>query len=150
MRSTPIVRKKPMPRTRAPRTEGLGQRVAEALGCAKRAGKKAPAVLRSEQHRRNVASLPCVVTGRPGTNQCGHANFSKGVGRKACDTLTFPICPEAHRAHDQGGIPRETRRRLELEYVDRTRAELIARFLWTPELEAHYQRAIGPMKRAVE
>lgn len=104
--------------------------------------------LRSEQHRRNVSQLACVCCGRPGPSQVAHANFGKGMGIKACDSQTFPMCPDCHRHHDTGGIPKETRRKLEVIYVDRCRAELIARSLWTPDVEAAYRRAYPAMKAA--
>src|SRR3546814_8060197 len=86
--------------------------------------------LRSEKHRRNVAALACVVCGRDGPSQCAHANFGKAMSRKACDSQTFPMCPDCHRHHDTGGIPKEKRRQLEVVYVARCRAELISRSLW--------------------
>lgn len=104
---------------------------------------------RSEKHRRLVASLPCVVTGKPGPNQCGHANFGKGMSTKVCDSLTFPISPDAHRYHDQGGMSREDRWRREWEYVDATRALMIQQNLWSPEAEAAYKIAIQPLARVV-
>jgi hypothetical protein len=104
--------------------------------------------LRSEKHRRNVASLDCVVCGRQGPSQCAHANFGKGLSLKACDSQTFAACPQCHQFHDQSGINRDKRRQLEALYVERTRAELIARGLWTPQLEAAYQHAYPSMKRA--
>ncbi|NYT76629.1 hypothetical protein H0A71_06465 [Alcaligenaceae bacterium] len=104
---------------------------------------------RSEKHRRNVASLPCVVTGRPGPSQCGHANFNKGMSTKVCDSLTFPISPDAHRDHDQGGIAKQDRWRREWEYVDATRAMLIQRNQWPTEAEEAYQIAIQPLARVV-
>ncbi|OYV49303.1 MAG: hypothetical protein B7X10_02010 [Burkholderiales bacterium 21-58-4] len=61
--------------------------------------------LRSEKHRRNVAALPCVVTGRPGPSQCAHVNFGKGMGLKVCDSLCFPLSPEAHREHYADEVP---------------------------------------------
>lgn len=104
--------------------------------------------LRSEKHRRNVSQLACVCCGREGPSQVAHANFGKGMGLKACDTQTFPMCPDCHRHHDTSGIPKEKRRQLEVVYVDRTRAELISRSLWTPEIEEAYRRAYEPMKAA--
>ncbi|TEA78660.1 DUF968 domain-containing protein [Allopusillimonas ginsengisoli] len=105
---------------------------------------------RSEKHRRLVASLPCVVTGRHGPSQCGHVNFNKGMGTKACDSLTFPISPDAHREHDQGGnLTREERWRREWEYVDATRALLIQRNQWSVEAETAYKIAIQPLARVV-
>lgn len=106
--------------------------------------------LRSEKHRRHVAMLACACCGRPGPSQAAHANFGKGMGLKACDSQCFPLCPDCHRNHDQGGIPKEQRRALEVVYVDSTRAELVSRSLWTPEIEAAYRRAYEPMKQAAE
>ncbi|WP_232462551.1 DUF968 domain-containing protein [Bordetella genomosp. 9] len=105
---------------------------------------------RSKKHLQNVASLACVCCGRAGPSQAAHANFGKGMGLKACDTQTFPLCPECHREHDAGGMPRDERRRREVVYVDRTRAELISRSLWTPVIEQAYRRAYEPMKRVAE
>lgn len=161
MKRSEFVRKAPMARgsagmarsavgrKAAPRSKGLGQRLAEALGLVRKAVPKEPTLLRSEAHRRNVAALPCFATGLIGLSQCAHANFSKGLSLKACDSLSFPLSQAAHEFHDQSGIDRNERRRLELVYVDRTRAELIARNQWSPEIEAFYQRAIEPMKQAV-
>jgi transcription elongation factor Elf1 len=104
--------------------------------------------LRSEKHRRNVASLDCVVCGRQGPSQCAHANFGKGLSLKACDSQTFAACPYCHQIHDQSGIEKQKRRALEVVYVDRTRDQLIERGLWTPEIERHYRAAYTPMRRA--
>lgn len=104
--------------------------------------------LRSEKHRRNVASLDCVVCGASAPSQCAHANFGKGLALKACDSQTFAACPPCHRLHDSSGISREVRRWLEVQYVDRTRAELISRGLWPASVEEAYKVAYEPMKRA--
>lgn len=103
--------------------------------------------LRSEKHRRNVAGLDCVICGRHGPSQCAHANFNKGLSLKSCDSQTFAACPQCHQFHDQGGIERDKRRKLEVLYVDRTRAELIARSLWAPEIEKAYRAAYPAMAR---
>ena len=105
---------------------------------------------RSEKHRRNVASLACASCGRSGQSQCAHINFGKSMGRKACDSLTFPLCPGCHWRHDQSGaIPREQRRLMEWEYVDATRASLIQLNQWPAEVERAYQIAIRPLARVV-
>lgn len=104
---------------------------------------------RSEKHRRNVASLNCVVCGRHGPSQCAHINHGKGLAMKVCDSLTFPACPQCHTAHDQGGMERETRWKREWEYVDATRANLIRKNLWPAEVEKAYQVAIQPLARVV-
>lgn len=129
--------------------KGLAQRIAEVLGTAVKHSPKEKSLLRNEQHRRNVAALPCAATGRPGPNQCAHANFGKGMGIKTCDSLCFPLSPEAHRKHDQGGLPWKERVRREWEYADYTRSMLIRRGQWTPDIEVHYQRAIQPFSRVI-
>lgn len=148
-RSTELRTRTQMPRTRkAKREKGLGQRVEATLGFLRPLGTKTPTVLRSEEHRRNVAALGCMVTGAPA--QACHANFGKGMGLKACDSLCFPLCPELHAAHDQGGMSRAERRRQEWAFVDWTRAELLKKNLWPRSVEAFYQTAIQGLKRVNE
>lgn len=58
---------------------------------------------RSEAWRRAVASLDCICCKRSGPSQCAHINSrGKGMGMKAPDCWTFPLCPECHREFDQG------------------------------------------------
>ena len=106
--------------------------------------------MRSEKHRRNVASLNCAICGRHGPSQCAHVNATKGIGIKACDSLTFPACPDCHREHDTGrrGEKIEWWTK-EWELVDYTRAQLLRLNLWTKEIEEHYKRAIEPIARFV-
>jgi len=135
---------KPFSRRQA---NGLAQRVAQSMGRAIKHARKPSTVLRSAQHRRNVAALGCLITGQPA--QACHANFGKGMGMKVCDSLCFPLSPELHREHDQGGMPRALRIRREWEYVDQTRALLLRNGHWPDEVEQHYQRAIVPLRRMV-
>lgn len=104
-------KQKPVQRSREKRGKGLAQRVAESLGRAVQHARGESQLLRSEQHRRNVASLGCLITGKPA--QACHVNFGKGMGLKACDSLCFPLSPElaprtrpgrlaAHGAHQTG------------------------------------------------
>lgn len=104
---------------------------------------------RSEKHRRHVAALACVCCGRHGPSQAAHANFGKGFGIKASDALLFPLCPHCHQFHDQGGVQRDERRRLELGYVDHTRAELIAVSLWSTEVEIAYMQDVQALREVV-
>ncbi|WP_269497790.1 hypothetical protein [Castellaniella sp. S9] len=139
---------KPLQRNREKKGKGLAQRIAESLGRAIKHARGESGLLRSEAHRRNVAALGCLITGRPA--QACHANFGKGMGLKVCDSLCFPLCPELHREHDQGGgMTRLERIKREWEYVDRTRALLIRRNQWPAEVEAAYQIAIVPLARVV-
>lgn len=145
-----LTRKTPMKRAGKVKSKGLGHQVEALLNFLRPAGTKPLKALRSESHRRNVASLACVVCGKAGPSQCAHINFSKSLGMKACDSVTFPACPDCHRAHDQGGISRDERRRREWQYVDATRAELLKRNLWPASTESFYQAAIEPLKRVVD
>lgn len=141
--------KRATPKTKSTRAErGLAQRIAESLDAAIRHAKRQSALLRSESHRRNVAALPCAACGKQGQSQCAHANATKGMGIKVCDSLTFPLCHECHMDHDQGGhLTRNQRWKKEWEHADYTRAELIRKNLWNESIEKHYQRAIEPLKR---
>ncbi len=144
-RSTPLQQRTPMARSREKKGPGLAQRIAESLGKAIKHARGESSLLRSEAHRRNVAALGCLVTGKPA--QACHVNFDKGLSLKVCDSLCFPLSPALHHHHDQGGIPRAERQRLEWEYVDATRALLIRKNQWPAEVETHYQRATEPLKR---
>ncbi len=142
-----LQRKTPLRNSGPKKGKGLAQRIAESLGKAIQHARGESNLLRSEVHRRNVVALGCLITGKPA--QACHVNFSKGMSLKVCDSLTFPLCPELHREHDQGGIPRMERIRREWEYVDQTRALLIRRNQWPAEVEAAYQKAIVPLARMV-
>ncbi|WP_373743825.1 hypothetical protein [Achromobacter insuavis] len=146
-RGQPLRARSPMKRAKPSRGECLGHKVVKALGGGRPAARKEASLLRSETHRRNVAALGCLITGKPA--QACHPNFDKGGGMKACDSLCFPLCPDLHRAHDQGGIPKDERRRREFNYANWAREELISRGLWTTTIERHFQRAIAPLKRLV-
>jgi len=149
-RKTPLQAKQTLRRHREKREKGLAQRIAESVGTAIKHLKGEAHLLRSEQHRRNVAALACVCCGKAGPSQCAHANATKGMGQKVCDSLTFPACPDCHRAHDQGGVLTKAERwRREWEYVDATRAQLIRRNQWPAEVEVAYQKAIVPLARVV-
>lgn len=148
MRTSALQRKTPMRRSKPKREKGLGHKVEVVMGFYRPLGHKLPNLLRSEQHRRNVVALGCLVTGAPA--QACHVNITKGTGLKACDSLCFPLSPELHRQHDQGGMPRAERWKREWEYVDATRAALMQKGQWPAEVELHYQRAIEPLRRLVK
>ena len=98
--------------------------------------------LRSEKHRRLVASMPCGLCGAEPPSQAAHSNYGKGLSIKACDSQVFPLCLKCHFQLDQSGqIPREKRRKRERELVDRTRHQLQIFEQWTDEVEEAYQRA---------
>src|SRR5690606_30998352 len=121
-RKTPLRPKAPMKRKSEKKGKGLAQRIAESLGRAIQHARGESNLLRSEAHRKNVAALGCLISGKPA--QACHVNFDKGMGLKVCDSLCFPLSPELHHQHDQGGMPRQERWRREWEYVDQTRALL--------------------------
>lgn len=113
-------------------------------------------VLRSIEHRQNVASLPCAKCGIVGFSQAAHPNFNKGMGIKNCDSLAFPLCSDRpgvrghHSLHDQGALyTKEERPIREWEHTDATRAQLMRMNKWPAHVEAAYQRAIVPLARMV-
>lgn len=53
---------------------------------------KEPEKTRSEDYRRLVAGLPCVLCGLEGYAQAAHPNSNKAKGVKADDLLCFPLC----------------------------------------------------------
>lgn len=108
--------------------------------------------LRSPRHRRIVASLDCIKCGAVGRTQAAHTNFGKGLGMKACDSQLMALCVECHRDHDQGAIygSKFNRWKAEAEMVDATRAVLIRKHLWMPDVEAAYKKAYARLKAVVE
>lgn len=97
--------------------------------------------VRSEAYRRTVAKLSCVHCGRLGC-QCAHSNTGKGMGIKASDLDTFPLCPACHHAFDQGALfTKEQRREIEPQWVRATQAAVWDSGLWpkgiaVPEVSA--------------
>lgn len=153
----PMARSAWKPRNPEKKGPGLAQLVAQTVGTNIK-HERISDDKRNEQHRRNVAALPCAACHIEGLSQAAHVNASvagKGLGMKAPDVLTFPLCCDrpgvrgCHSLHDQGGIPRMERIRREWEYVDQTRAQLIRRNQWPAEVEAAYQKAIAPLARVV-
>lgn len=89
---------------------------------------------RSESWRRAVASLDCMCCKRSGPSQAAHVNHrGKGMGMKAPDCWTFPLCPSCHSEFDQGvSYTRKQRRELADEWVMLTVLELAKRGLVRP------------------
>lgn len=81
----------------------------------------------SEQHRRNVASLPCAECFIEGYSQAAHPNnseFGKGYSIKSDDLMTFPLCTTrigevgCHVRHDQYiGMTNEEAKEREIKYI---------------------------------
>ncbi|HET6788024.1 MAG TPA: hypothetical protein VFH49_08695 [Aquabacterium sp.] len=63
--------------------------------------------VRSPAYLRAVASLPCCACEREGASQAAHINRGKGMGLKAPDNHTFPLCATVggkqgcHELYDQ-------------------------------------------------
>ncbi len=150
IRNSTLQRKTPLRRSNPDRKVGLGRKVEIVLGYYRPPGHKLPSLLRSEKHRRTVAEMACACCGRPGPSQAAHANITKGMGLKACDSLVFPLCMTCHRHHDQGGLAKQERWKREWDYVDGVRAALLQKALWSPELELHFQQAVAPLRRLVK
>lgn len=68
-----------------------------------------------ERYRRFVASLPCANCGIEDSSQCAHYSglasyhLGRGMGRKAHDLMTMPLCHEGangcHAAYDRHELP---------------------------------------------
>ncbi len=89
--------------------------------------------VRSESHRRWVATLPCFACGIEGYSQAAHPNQGRGLGQKASDLDCFPLCCArpghmgCHFMHDQLiDVTLSERRAIELRYIDRIHALAVA------------------------
>lgn len=85
---------------------------------------------RSEAWRRAVASLPCACCFREGT-QAAHLNHrGKGMGMKAPDCYTIPLCPACHAEFDQGRKwPKHEKRAMADEWLIQTILQLASKGL---------------------
>lgn len=90
------------------------------------------------RYLRWVASLPCVACGIEGHSQAAHPNYGRGLGQKASDLDTFPLCcvrpghMGCHSMHDLLiDVTRDERRALEVIYTAKTQA--MARAAARPE-----------------
>lgn len=74
---------------------------------------------RSVAWRKAVASLPCIHCGREEYIQAAHVNHrEKGMGIKAPDCWTVPLCAVCHAEFDQGkSYTKQQRRELMDEWV---------------------------------
>lgn len=93
--------------------------------------------LRSEEYRRLVAALPCIVCGVEGRSQAAHADQGKGMGLKTDDRTVYPACgaaPGRPGCHDtigaSGALSRDERRSAERLYGALTRARIISAGKW--------------------
>ena len=95
---------------------------------------------RCEAYRRLVAAMDCMHCGRSGPSQCAHIDEGKGLGIKAPDHSSMPLCADApgrRGCHSLigtlGMFTRDQRRTLETKYAAATRARIKADGLWKPE-----------------
>ena len=93
--------------------------------------------VRDEAYRRFVAGLPCFACGVQGYSQAAHPDQGRGLGQKASDRDTFPLCctrpmvPGCHAEHDQLiGMTLAERRAREADYIARM-APIAAAAGWT-------------------
>ena len=93
--------------------------------------------IRSQAYLRLVAQLPCKHCGICGYSQAAHANTGKGMGIKACDLQTFPLCADrpgqrgCHTLFDQGALfNKEARRLVEPAWVADTQRQIHAMGDW--------------------
>jgi hypothetical protein len=131
---------------------GLAQRIAQSLGMGISHRRAAPSVFRSEDHLRAVATLPCACCGRPKRSQAAHVNLQmgqKGMGIKASDALTFPLCADGflvlgcHSRLDQGGIyDKATSAAMQIRWLEKTRDRLRQLGQWPEAAERDFQRFI--------
>lgn len=103
-----------------------------------------PLPVRHQGYLRLVAARPCIHCGAAGRSQAAHCDQGKGMGTKADDRLTFPLCatsPGAPGCHDiigaSGSMPKEDRRALEASYAAITRRAVRAEGLWPADLEPY-------------
>lgn len=94
-------------------------------------------IVRSEQYRRLVAAMPCVICGIAGYSQAAHGSEGKGMAIKACDLTLFPACCDrpgvrgCHSQLDQGALFAKTvRRALEPAWAADTQRKIIAAGQW--------------------
>lgn len=135
----------------------LGQRIAQIVGTALQHRPKPLAVYRSEQHRRNVAALPCANCGRWHRSQAAHMNgieFGKGLGLKVSDALMFPLCTDngwgrgCHSMLDQGGVyDKATAVGLQITWLHQTRDELKRLGQWPEEADRDVETFVGAYLR---
>ena len=93
--------------------------------------------IRSKAYLRLVAQLPCKHCGIWGHSQAAHANTGKGMGTKACDLQTFPLCADrpgqrgCHSYFDSGALfGKEARRLIEQAWVADTQRQIHAMGIW--------------------
>jgi hypothetical protein len=104
--------------------------------------------VRCEAYLRYVAAMPCWLCGAVSRSQAAHADEGKGLGIKAGDDRTFPLCADQpgksgchHAMGTAGTYTRDVRRRMERQAVAFTQHALIERAASDPVLRAVLVRA---------
>lgn len=112
--------------------------------------------VRCKAYLRLVAQLPCKHCGIWGYSQAAHANTGKGMGIKACDLKTFPLCADrpgqrgCHSLFDQGALlGREARRLIEPAWVADTQRQIQAMGLWPKKYQFSASALAGQALTAI-
>lgn len=112
--------------------------------------------IRSKAYLRLVAQLPCKHCGIWGHSQAAHANTGKGMGTKACDLQTFPLCADrpgqrgCHSLFDQGALfGKEARRLIEPAWVADTQRQIHAMGMWPKKYPFQVAALDGQAQEAI-
>ncbi len=112
--------------------------------------------IRSKAYLRLVAQLPCKHCGIWGHSQAAHANTGKGMGTKACDLQTFPLCADrpgqrgCHSLFDQGALfSKEARRLIEQAWVADTQRQIYAMGIWPKKYPYQHAALDGQASAAI-
>lgn len=113
--------------------------------------------IRSKAYLRLVAQLPCKHCGIWGHSQAAHANTGKGMGTKACDLQTFPLCADqpgqrgCHSLFDQGALfSKEARRLIEAAWVADTQRQIHAMGVWPEKYPYPHLSLAGQAQEAIK
>jgi hypothetical protein len=115
---------------------------------------KAPKPWRSRSYRMLVASLECYHCRIHHHSQAAHPNTGKTKGKKACDSLIFPMCTvggrDCHGLFDNYKlVPRDAMAAYEAAAVLWTITTLQARGMWPKNLpKFETKEAVAPVLRA--
>lgn len=113
--------------------------------------------IRSKAYLRLVAQLPCKHCGIWGHSQAAHSNQGKGMGTKACDLQTFPLCADrpgqrgCHSLFDQGALfSKEARRLIEAAWVADTQRHIHAMGVWPEKYPYPHLSLAGQAQEAIK
>lgn len=113
--------------------------------------------IRSKAYLRLVAQLPCKHCGICGHSQAAHSNTGKGMGTKACDLQTFPLCADrpgqrgCHSYFDSGALfSKEARRLIEAAWVADTQRHIHAMGVWPEKYPYPHLSLAGQAQEAIK